>query len=147
MGISESAGVDGHTISRRGFLTTGAMTVAAVAVLPLATAAPASATALSKAPAVMTRSTFTPLLQSTFRMVDASGRSVSVVLSQIADLMPAWAGSQTRFSLMFDGPTKSRRAQGTYSFRSSQLATVSLFVVPVDQAVQSQHYQAVIYTE
>jgi hypothetical protein len=146
MGISETAADGPHTISRRGFLA-GAATVAAVAVLPVATAAHAGAATLAKAPATLTRSTFTPLLQSSFKMLNAAGRSVTVVLSEIDDLSAASAGSETRFSLMFDGPTKSALPSAVYSLRSSGLATFSLFLVPVDRGVVARHYQAVIYTK
>jgi hypothetical protein len=144
--ISDAAGCS-HTISRRGFLA-GAASVAVVAVLPLAMPQRASAATLSKAPATLVRSTFTPLLQSSFKMVDAAGRSVGVVLSEIQDLNAASAGSETRFSLVFDGPTTTRHpTQGMYSFRASQLAAFSLFVVPIDRGVAARHYQAVIYTK
>ena len=146
MGIPDAADCS-HTISRRGFLM-GAASVAVVAAMPLATAGRASAATLSKAPATLVRSTFTPLLQSSFKMVDPAGRSIGVVLSEIEDLNAAWAGSETRFSLVFEGPTMTKKpTQGMYSLRASQRAMFSLFVVPIDRAIVAQDYQAVIYTK
>lgn len=146
MRVSDAGSAEASTISRRGFLA-GAVTLAAVAVVPLATAERASAAALARAPATLTRSSFTPLVQARFAMADASGRSVSVILSAIGDLDRASAGSETRFSLLFDGPTKSARLQGMYAFRNAQRETFSLFVVPVDRGVQAQHYQAIVYSK
>lgn len=146
MGIPDIAAGGLHTISRRRFLA-GAVTAAAVAALPLATAERASAATLSKAAPTLTRSTFIPLVQSSFKMIDARGKTVSVVLSDIGDLNAASAGSQTRFSLVFDGPTKTAGPQGMYSFRNATLGDFSLFVVPVDRGVVAQHYQAVVYTK
>jgi secreted PhoX family phosphatase len=134
-----------QTISRRGFLA-GAATVAAVAVLPVSLAQTAAAATVAKAPANLTRSTFTPLVGSSFRMVGTGGTSVTVVLSAINDLLASPAGSENQFSLMFDGPTKSAQPQATYSFRNSHLANVNLFAVPVDQPQTSQHYQVIIYS-
>jgi hypothetical protein len=146
MGTADVA-VDGpHTISRRGFLVVGAATVAAVAVLPLMTAEGASAATLAKVPATLTRSTFTPLVGSSFRMVGTGGTSVTVVLSAVNDLIGSPAGSENRFSLLFDGSTKSTQPQATYSFRNSRLAKVSLFAVPIDRGISAQHYQVIIYS-
>jgi hypothetical protein len=146
VGISDVAPGGLYTMSRRRFLA-GAVTAAAVAALPLATAERASAATLSKAAAMLTRSTFTPLVQSSFKMIDARGKSISVVLSDVDDLNAASAGSQTRFSLVFDSPTKTAGPQGMYTFRNSELADFNLFVVPVDRGVVAQHYQAVIYAK
>ncbi|MDQ1412593.1 MAG: hypothetical protein QOE07_1181 [Acidimicrobiaceae bacterium] len=129
-------------ISRRAFLAGGA-TVAALAVLPIATAARAAA--LVSSSGVVKRSTFTPLLGATFRMLDSTGHSTNVVLSEISDLKSSSApGSETVFSLVFDGPKTSPRPSGTYRFRHAQTGDVALFVGPIDRGLKVKHYEAVV---
>lgn len=127
-------------MSRRVFLGATAAAVAMVAV-PLATAARASAVSM----AGLSRDRFVPLLNQPFTMLDSAGQSVAVVLSQIGDLVAGPAGSQSRFSLMFDGPLTPARPQGTYRFRCPQIGDVALFVVPVGRSVHVRQYEATLY--
>ena len=143
MGTSETGSHPVSNISRRAFLA-GAASVAAVTVLPVATAERAMAVVSGSGP--LKRSTFTPLLHSSFQMVDTSGRSLTVVLSQVNDLKPVVApGSETRFGLVFEGPLSAARPQGTYRLRHSRIGEVLLFVVPVDRAVRNRQYEAIIF--
>jgi hypothetical protein len=142
-------------LSRRAFLG-GAASLAAVVVLPLATAERAAA--LGGRPPVapkargsvgaaggLQRSTFLPLLRSSFQMTDDRGRSVAVVLSKVSDLSPAVKpAEQNRFSLLFDGPLAQPWPQRTYHFHHPAIGTVDLFAVPVDRPVSVRHYQAII---
>jgi hypothetical protein len=110
-------------------------------VVPLTTAGPAAAATV----ATLNRSRFVPLLNQSFAMVDTAGHQVPVVLSQISDLVAGPPGSQSRFSLTFDGPLSPARPQGTYRFRQSQIGEVALFAVPVGRSVQVRRYEAILF--
>jgi hypothetical protein len=91
------------------------------------------------------RDSFVPLVNQSFTMVDSAGRSLPVVLSQIGDLTAGPAGSETRFSLTFDGPVTPAWPQSTYRFQQAQLGAVALFAVPVGRSVQARQYEAILF--
>jgi hypothetical protein len=122
---------------------------AAIGALPLSVAAPAFATTGSrvtgghKTSTPLTRSTFTPLQGSTFRL-KGEGRSYDVVLSEINDISTSSGpGDETRFSLVFSGSKDQPRLQGIRTFHNDRVGDVSMFVVPVDRGRKALRLESV----
>ena len=120
--------------SRRALLRAGAFGVVAAPFVSVRTAFAAATTNL------YTRSRFKPLLNATFKLVDATG-SWSLTLNQVSDLPSAAAGDNYRFGLTFRSTTTGP-PQGTYTLRRSGFTSTTLFVVPSDTSRMT--YQAVI---
>jgi hypothetical protein len=90
------------------------------------------------------RSTFAPLIDTTFRLADG-WRSIPVVLSRIDELAPATASTgEHRFSLIFAGTGRKTLPQGIRRLSHPQMDTVALFVVPIGLRQPNPTYQAVI---
>ena len=126
-------------LSRRTFLevAAGAMALSGV---QIATAGRAGAA--TGGSAALNRSTFTPLLHSTFRTSDGT-QTIAVVLSEITDLVPAIpAQAENQFALVFRAPAGQTLTSGLHRFDHSALGTVSLFVAPIDR--RGTGYEAVI---
>lgn len=121
--------------SRRALLRAG---VLGVALAPFASASPAFAAVASSG--LYTRSRFTPLLNSRFKLVGKTG-TWPMTLTQVTDLPQAPGGAEHRFGLTFHssvaGPT-----QGSYILRRSRFTSTTLFVVPSDASRRT--YQAVV---
>jgi hypothetical protein len=134
------------SVSRRAFLAGGASLagIGSVCVLvPGAAAAVVQAT--SSRSLAIRRSAFVPLVGQTFQIV-GDRRSLSVVLRQVNDLVPAVRpGAEDQFSLVFtDTSLHPVLRQGTYPIRHARQGWTSLFVAPVDRRRTAQHYQATI---
>jgi hypothetical protein len=131
------------SLSRRAFLG-GAASVAAFAVLPLGSAH-ATAALLAGPGSALKRSTYLPLLNSTFQLADGRGGSTAVVLSGIADLRSAKvAGDDNGFSLTFTGPPSRPLPQGIYQVSNPRTRTADLLVVPVNRGVVHRQYEAIV---
>jgi hypothetical protein len=90
------------------------------------------------------RSTFTPLLGSTFHM-SGGGSGYDVVLTEIDDLDFSRADqSEDCFSLIFSGSTSRPRTSGIRTFRHAKIGAVDMFVSPVDRGVRALRLQSVI---
>lgn len=129
------------TFSRRAFLV-GTATVAAMAVLPVIGADPALAQANSS---ILLRCNFTPLLQRSFHLVDGTGTTTTVTLTQVGDLKPeASPGTDLRFSLMFEGESVGAAPQGIYQLQQRSLGSVQVLVVPVGMHSARTDYQVIV---
>jgi hypothetical protein len=134
-------------ISRRRFMKTGMM-VAAFAGVPLglakASAAPQSNSvksgkALNKEQTnrlfYYNKSTFTPYVNSDFRVYLNSSKAVAITLVGIEDFSNAEeslrAAGDECFKLQFDGRSDRAFAQQTYEVEHAALGRFSLFIVPV----------------
>jgi hypothetical protein len=135
--------------SRRAFLTTtgaaGVATVLARADGALAaTSGGAAGRSATKAVALLTRSSFEPLVGSKFRLVDGPDAQ-AVVLEDVAGLHPARPGStEGRFSLLLRGARSSAWDQGTYVLQHRAIGQARLLVVPVDRGVKTYRYQIIV---
>jgi hypothetical protein len=129
--------VDGR-LGRRA-LFQGTLAVAAASVLPHVAAAEAVA------PDPLTRSSFSPFVDSTFHVVDG-GRRVPVVLSRIDDISSTSPMTrEDRFSLVFTGANDPSLTQNTRRLIHPGRPTVDLFIVPVGVHRTQQTYQAIIH--
>ena len=95
-----------------------------------------------------TKDTFTPYLNTTFR-IKTSSAAVKVKLSKITDLKaisktpPRIAGRES-FSLLFVGSGKTTGlTQETYALEHEALGRFSLFLVPIGKS-ESRNYEAII---
>jgi len=130
-------------IPRRTFLH-GTAAVAAVSALPVSVGPPAwASTAHASEKRTLTRSTFTPLQGSTFRMT-GDGHNFDVVLSEINDLLPLRGGDDDkRFSLVFSASPDRPRTQGMRTFHNDRVGHVTMFVIPVDQGTKALRLESV----
>jgi hypothetical protein len=135
-------------IPRRTFLH-GTAAVAAISALPLSLASPAvtsttnSGATSPHARRTLTRSTFTPLQGSTFRMT-GDGHSFDVVLSEINDLSPSTGSDdEGRFSLVFSAPADRPRGQGIRTFHNDRIGDVTMFVAAIDRGRKALRLQSV----
>jgi hypothetical protein len=129
--------VDGR-FGRRPFLA-GAVAAGAAAVIPFATGAQGAATD------PLSRSSFSPFVNSTFYVADGR-RRVPVVLSRIDDIFSTTATTrEDRYSLVFKGTSDSSLSQNTRRLLHPGRATVDLFIVPVGKSGHGQTYQAIIH--
>jgi hypothetical protein len=93
-------------------------------------------------PAVLTRSTFVPLLGTTLRMT-GGGDDVYVVLSEINDLSPSARDDEGRFALIFRAPAGQVPTQGIRTLHHDRIGATGIFVAPVGRAVGGLSYEAV----
>jgi hypothetical protein len=135
VGMLDSAG----KIPRRTFLR-GGVAVAAMSTMPLSLARAAFASARPR----LVRSTFTPLLGSTFH-VSGEGNHFDVVLTEINDLSPSnRTDTENQFSLLFQGRADRSVTQGTLTFSNSRTGKLSLFVVPTGRGVKALTLESII---
>jgi hypothetical protein len=124
------------SITRRRFVADGA-------VLALFLASPRGIRAAASGP-VLVRSTFAPLVGTSFRMI-GGGRDDDVVLAEIDDIAPVrWPDDQICFALYFDAPERVPRTNGIYSFGHHRIGGVDLFVTPVGRTEGANTFAAVI---
>jgi hypothetical protein len=140
--------------SRRNFLKTGTMW-ALFAGVPgiVANVAKGKPTRVSPRPyngqIQLTRSTFAPFVNTTFRVQTGPLSVVALTLVSAADLKAAspnpslMAGTES-FSLLFVGPRRSSRLMdGIYNIDHRALGRFSLFMAPVGKP-QQRHYEAIV---
>jgi hypothetical protein len=135
--MGESALAKGTTsITRRRFVADGA-----VLALLLTSLRNLRATAV---PPVLVRSTFVPLVGTTFRMI-GGGRDDDVVLAEVDDIAPVrWPDDQVCFALYFDAPEWVPGTDGIYSFGHHRIGNVDLFVTAMGRAGDANTFAAVI---
>jgi hypothetical protein len=129
-------------LSRRRFLQAATAAVAAASAGParlerLVATSPASAPAGG-----LVRSTFVPLVGSTFGISHAGGH-VAVVLAGVEDLR-AGGDPEGCFSLSFTGPPGPVLPQGVYPVAGGPGVRHDVLVVPVDRAAVRTHYEVVV---
>jgi hypothetical protein len=136
-------------ITRRSLLQKGAL-VAALSAVPLSFSQAAeaeSAGARTPRPArkvLLARSTFAPLLGSTFRM-SGGGTNYDVVLAEIDDLIPASSTeSENRFSLVFSSSPTRPRTEGIRTFHNDRIGSFDMFVAPIDRGAKALRLQSII---
>lgn len=135
--------VEKNVLSRRSFLLGTAVVIAAAGSQVAGVDQVGASTPGSSSPA-LTRATFAPFLNSTFRLSNGP-QSIPVVLSGIEDLVPvSTPGDQHRFSLMFRAPAGQPLPQAVRQVSQPGVGEVALFVVPVDRGKANQYYQAII---
>lgn len=129
----------GETLTRREILKLGALAAALVAAPGL------RYLSADDAPPFLRRSTFEPLVGSTFTLRSPDGAVVSARLESIEDTAAVRRGAspERAFSLQFRGERREAQ-QGTYVLSHRELRRFSLFVVPVGRGVHGQTYQAVV---
>ena len=142
--------------SRRNFLKTGTMGLlcagvpAAVAKVVLGgpPAFSGSPEENAKSAVNLTKDTFTPYLNTTFRIKTGSA-AVDLRLTNITDLkaiskIPARIAGKESFSLLFVGSSNSAcLTQDTYTVEHDALGRFSLFLVPVGKPT-NRHHEAII---
>ena len=89
----------------------------------------------------VTRATFEPHLNTTFRMPFDDGEALDLVLVEATDKTPkGFDGEQ--FSLIFKGPADPYLPQQTYVLEHADLGTIYLFLVPVEQTKDGFFYES-----
>jgi len=140
-------------ISRRNFLQVGA--VAAVAAgTPVSMRAFASSDKNQKGVSsrgipLMSKATFTPLLNTPFQILPDRKQKVRVELVEVADLTPAKqkranSAGEECFSLAFRTSSYPRLKQETYRLRHASLGEFDLFIGPVKNEKYGMIYEAII---
>ena len=93
-------------------------------------------------PETLTRASFEPHLNTTFRVVHDGTEPFELALIEVADKTPAgFPGEQ--FSLLFKGPLEVMLLQQTCTLEHPEMGHVTLFLVPVDQKKDGYRYEAV----
>ncbi len=93
-------------------------------------------------PETLTRASFEPHLNTTFRVVHDGTDTFELALIEVADKTPAgFPGEQ--FSLLFKGPLEVMLLQQTCTLEHPEMGQVMLFLVPVDQKKDGYRYEAV----
>ena len=125
-------------------LLQGVLVATAATVIPYATGANATgANAATTDP--LTRSSFSPFVDSTFHVADGR-RRVPVVLTRIDDISSTTpATREERFSLIFRGANDPSLPQNTRRLVHVGRPAVDLFIVPVGMNGTGQTYQAIIH--
>lgn len=78
-------------------------------------------------PETFTAETFSPHVQSTFRIADGP----EVQLDEVRELGAAGGENRAPFSLAFSGPQEPALAQQTYQIEHGELGAFDLFLVPL----------------
>jgi hypothetical protein len=79
--------------------------------------------------------------------IDAGPAKVALVLLEATELASPSAGSQSSFSLLFQGPPDRLLDQRTYSVAEESLGTVEIPLVAVGKTEQGFLYEAVLSSE
>jgi hypothetical protein len=145
------------SIPRRKFLKTGIM-VAALAGIPLKEAISFQRSGnphgLNSALQIdelgfFNMSTFTPYVNTKFRIYQSSANSIVVTLVKVEDLAAASgrksASGGECFSLQFTGPRTKQFKQNTYKIEHPALGTFHMFVTPISRNTNGViNYEAII---
>ena len=136
-------------ISRRRFLALSPVLAAAAAASPTSIVKDFLPQGPSTAGGDLTRSHFAPHVNSTFQVQLGALQHAVVRLLDVADL-PVAGGSaapavdrERQFSLIFRGPLEQPFTQNTYHVEHPRMGTFALFLVPVGEAADGRHYQAI----
>jgi hypothetical protein len=138
-GVALAAAAAGATVvaenlGRAGSQTSGSESPAA-AVASLVKAATGQAQHL-------VRSTFKPLVGSTFHM-SQDGRSKRAVLAEVNDLSVA-SDHERQFSLVFTTAPGGGASQGMFGFTHSHVGPMALFAVPGARTAAGQRYEVIV---
>ena len=89
----------------------------------------------------LTRTSFEPHLNTTFRLVHDGTEPFDLTLIEVIDKTPTgFAGEQ--FSLLFKGPSDFTFLQQMCPLEHPEMGQLSLFLVPVDQRKDGYRYEA-----
>ena len=89
----------------------------------------------------LTRASFEPHLNTTFRVVHDGPDTFDLALIEVADKTPdGFPGEQ--FSLLFKGPPEMMLLQQTCTLEHPEMGQVLLFLVPIAQKKDGYHYEA-----
>ena len=92
-------------------------------------------------PETLTRASFEPHLNTTFRVVHDGPEPFELALIEVADRTPTgYPGDQ--FSLLFKGPSDLTFLQQICPLEHPEMGQISLFLVPVDQKKDGYRYEA-----
>ncbi len=92
------------------------------------------------------KSSYDPLLNSTFRVTPEPGKSLDLVLDKVSS-GTAVSEAYESFSIEFKGPRDVLLPQQLYELTHEKLGTFSLFLVPVAEDQEGYFYQAIINRE
>ena len=92
-------------------------------------------------PEKLTRTSFEPHLNTTFRVIHDGTEPFELALIEVVDKTPAgFPGEQ--FSLLFKGPSDLMLVQQICPLEHPEMGQMSLFLVPVDQKKDGYRYEA-----
>ena len=134
-------------ISRRRFLTLGSSIALTAGAGPLTTLQNLAGKKIEPAAADLTRSTFSDLLHSAFKLHVEPLQQVEIELIEVGNLpcervAPA-VNPEGQFMLQFRGPSERPFGQSTYRVEHVKLGEFTLFLVPVGQNAGGRFYEAV----
>ncbi|MEP7075405.1 MAG: twin-arginine translocation signal domain-containing protein [Acidobacteriota bacterium] len=142
------------SISRRKFLGTAPAAIGAVLLIQDAVGQKALTGRLPKSAlstdvlSRLTWSSFLPYVNTDFTFRDTSGRSTTLVLTNMTDSKPEkfvqTSAKQECFAMTFKGPAKGSLSQNTYSVEHFALGKFDLFITFLGKTSKSSTYTAVI---
>ncbi len=92
-------------------------------------------------PEKLTRASFEPHLNTTFRLVHDGPETFDLALIEVVDKTPVgFPGEQ--FSILFKGPSEPMLLQQTCTLEHPEMGQLRLFLVPVDQRKDGYRYEA-----
>jgi len=92
-------------------------------------------------PEKLTRASFEPHLNTTFRLVHDGPETFDLALIEVVDKTPVgFPGEQ--FSILFKGPSERMLLQQTCTLEHPEMGQLRLFLVPVDQRKDGYRYEA-----
>ena len=92
-------------------------------------------------PVQLKHATFTPHVNSTFRVVNNNSVVTELQLFEVSELKES--SRNETFSILFRGPAESPLPQGLYEFNHKAIGSFPLFIVPVAKDDQGMVYEAV----
>ena len=92
-------------------------------------------------PEILTRASFEPHLNTTFRLIHSGTEPFDLELIEVVDKTPVgFPGEQ--FSLLFKGPSDRTLSQQTCPLEHPEMGHLNLFLVPVNQKKDGYRYEA-----
>jgi hypothetical protein len=133
-------------MSRRQFLKTAGIGIAASALLAVSGHSLTTAWMSWMLPASLVRSSFSRRLGETFQVRAESSPLVGMQLVEVRDLRSGaeFSGaSEHNFLLSFRGPLSQPIGQGTYIFAHDGIGNFPLFIVPMAPDENARYYEAI----
>ncbi|MCU1677347.1 MAG: hypothetical protein JWM93_2105 [Frankiales bacterium] len=100
-------------------------------------------------PSYLSRSSYAALTDTPFTAVTATGATVTLRLTEVADLArarqePSFVGRDDAFALAFSGPRDVVLQSGIHELYHPSFGAFSVFIAPVENAAAEQHYEVVV---